>query len=55
RPRIRPHVEAMRRVIAGALGIDTGQVSIKGKTNEGLDAIGRGEALAAWAVALLTR
>jgi 2-C-methyl-D-erythritol 2,4-cyclodiphosphate synthase len=55
RPRIRPHAEAMRRVIANALGVDDGQVSIKGKTNEGLDAVGRGEAIAAWAVALLTR
>jgi 2-C-methyl-D-erythritol 2,4-cyclodiphosphate synthase len=43
----------MRRVIAGALGVPVGHVSIKGKTNEGLDALGRGEAIAAWATALL--
>ena len=54
RPRIRPRVERMRQAVAEALGIAVGQVSIKGKTNEGLDAVGRGEAVAAWAVALLS-
>jgi 2-C-methyl-D-erythritol 4-phosphate cytidylyltransferase/2-C-methyl-D-erythritol 2,4-cyclodiphosphate synthase len=53
RPKIKDHVEAMRTAVAGALGIDAGHVSIKGKTNEGVDAIGRGEAIAAHAVALL--
>ena len=53
RPRLRPRVEEMRSVIAGALGIQVGHVSIKGKTNEGLDALGRGEAIAAWSTALL--
>lgn len=53
RPRIRPHVEAMRAVIAACLGITVEQVSVKGKTNEGLDAVGRGEAIAAQAIALL--
>jgi 2C-methyl-D-erythritol 2,4-cyclodiphosphate synthase len=43
----------MRELIANALGIDPSRVSIKGKTNEGVDAIGRGEAVAAHAVALL--
>ena len=36
-----------------AIGIDVARVSIKGKTNEGVDAVGRGEAIAAHAVALL--
>ena len=53
RPRIRPHAEEMRRSVAAALGIAVGCVSVKGKTNEGLDAVGRGEAVAAWAVVLL--
>lgn len=53
RPRIRPHVEQMRAAIAAALDIEVGRVSVKGTTNEGLDAVGRGEAVAAWAVALL--
>jgi 2-C-methyl-D-erythritol 2,4-cyclodiphosphate synthase len=55
RPRIAPHAEAMRRVIAGALGVPPEQVSVKAKSNEGLDAVGRGEAVAAWAVALVRR
>ena len=41
--------------LAGALGVDAGAVSVKGKTNEGVDAVGRGEAIAAHAVALLRR
>lgn len=55
RPRIRPRVEEMRRALAAALDIPVDRVSVKGKTNEGLDAVGRGEAVAAWAVALLAR
>jgi 2-C-methyl-D-erythritol 2,4-cyclodiphosphate synthase len=54
-PRIRPRVDEMRAAIAGALGVAVEQVSVKGKTNEGLDAVGRGEAVAAWAVALVAR
>jgi 2-C-methyl-D-erythritol 4-phosphate cytidylyltransferase/2-C-methyl-D-erythritol 2,4-cyclodiphosphate synthase len=53
RPKIKDHVEAMRAAVAGAIGIDISRVSIKGKTNEGVDAIGRGEAIAAHAVALV--
>ena len=52
-PKIRDHVEAMRHAVAAAIGIDAARVSIKGKTNEGVDAIGRGEAIAAHAVALI--
>ena len=52
-PKIRDHVEAMRAAVATAVGIDPTRVSVKGKTNEGLDAVGRGEAVAAHAVALL--
>jgi 2-C-methyl-D-erythritol 2,4-cyclodiphosphate synthase len=55
RPRIAPHADAMRAAIATACGIDPSQVGVKGKTNEGLDAVGRGEAVAAHAVALLGR
>jgi 2-C-methyl-D-erythritol 4-phosphate cytidylyltransferase/2-C-methyl-D-erythritol 2,4-cyclodiphosphate synthase len=53
RPKIRRHVDAMRAALARALGIDASRVSIKGKTNEGVDAVGRGEAIAAHAIALL--
>jgi 2-C-methyl-D-erythritol 4-phosphate cytidylyltransferase/2-C-methyl-D-erythritol 2,4-cyclodiphosphate synthase len=53
RPKIKDHVEAMRARVAQALAIDLSRVSIKGKTNEGMDAIGRGEAIAAHAIALI--
>jgi 2C-methyl-D-erythritol 2,4-cyclodiphosphate synthase len=43
----------MRARIAEAIGSDVSAVSLKGKTNEGVDAVGRGEAIAAHAVALL--
>ena len=52
-PRIRTHVDAMRAAVAQAVGLGVGSVGIKGKTNEGIDAIGRGEAIAAHAVALV--
>jgi 2-C-methyl-D-erythritol 4-phosphate cytidylyltransferase/2-C-methyl-D-erythritol 2,4-cyclodiphosphate synthase len=52
-PKIRDHVDAMRAAIARALGIEAARVSIKGKTNEGVDAVGRGEAVAAHAIALV--
>lgn len=52
-PKIGEYIEAMRRALAGAIGIDVARVSVKAKTNEGVDAIGRGEAIAAHAVALI--
>jgi 2-C-methyl-D-erythritol 4-phosphate cytidylyltransferase/2-C-methyl-D-erythritol 2,4-cyclodiphosphate synthase len=52
-PKIRDYVDAMRASLAAALGLDPGRVSVKGKTNEGVDAVGRGEAIAAHAIALL--
>jgi len=53
RPKIKDHIAAMRARLADAMGIDVARVSIKGKTNEGVDAIGRGEAIAAHAIALV--
>ena len=53
RPKIREHVDAMRANVARALGVAPDRVSIKGKTNEGADCVGRGEAIAAHAVALI--
>ena len=53
RPKIKDHIDAMRAAVADALGVDAGRVSIKGKTNEGVDAVGRGEAIAAHAIALV--
>jgi 2-C-methyl-D-erythritol 4-phosphate cytidylyltransferase / 2-C-methyl-D-erythritol 2,4-cyclodiphosphate synthase len=52
-PKIKDHVDAMRAAVAQAVGIEASRVSVKGKTNEGVDAVGRGEAIAAHAIALL--
>jgi len=53
RPKMLPHIPAMKSRLAEVLGIDPTQLNIKAKTNEGLDAVGRGEAIAAQAVALI--
>jgi 2-C-methyl-D-erythritol 2,4-cyclodiphosphate synthase len=52
-PKIRPHAEAMCRRLADALGVLPEQVSVKGKTNEGMGWIGAGEGVAVHAVALI--
>jgi 2-C-methyl-D-erythritol 4-phosphate cytidylyltransferase/2-C-methyl-D-erythritol 2,4-cyclodiphosphate synthase len=53
RPKLSPYVDAMRAAVSAALGIPVERVSIKGKTNEGVGELGRGEAIAAHAVAML--
>lgn len=50
-PRIGPHVEAMKKKIGDAIGLDQARISIKATSNEGLGAIGRGEGMAAMAIA----
>jgi 2-C-methyl-D-erythritol 2,4-cyclodiphosphate synthase len=55
RPKLVPHLQTIRRNLAAVLGLDIDHVSVKGKTNEGVDAVGRGEAIAAHAVAMLVR
>ena len=50
-PKIGPHIAAMKANLASALGIDAKRVGIKATTNERLGAIGRGEGIAAMAVA----
>jgi 2-C-methyl-D-erythritol 2,4-cyclodiphosphate synthase len=52
-PKLAPVREAMRANLAGALGIGVEQVSVKATTNERLGAIGSGEGIAAWAVAMV--
>jgi 2-C-methyl-D-erythritol 2,4-cyclodiphosphate synthase len=54
-PTVMPHAEAMKRNIAEALGINVQRVGIKATTNEGLGALGRGEGIAALAVASVDR
>jgi len=53
KPKLKPFKQAIRASLARILQIDGGQINIKAGTNEGCDAIGRGEALAAHAVVLL--
>jgi 2-C-methyl-D-erythritol 2,4-cyclodiphosphate synthase len=55
RPRLAPHAAAMRANLAKASGLPAEAVSVKAKTNEGLGALGAGEAIAALAVALIER
>lgn len=53
RPKIAPHVPAMQEIIASSLGVDASAVNVKGKTTEWLGFEGRGEGIAAHAIALL--
>lgn len=52
-PKLSPHVGEIRRRLSEVLGVGVDAVSVKGKTNEGVDAVGRGEAIASHAVVLL--
>jgi 2-C-methyl-D-erythritol 4-phosphate cytidylyltransferase/2-C-methyl-D-erythritol 2,4-cyclodiphosphate synthase len=53
KPKLLPYLDQMRANLAAALGIEPGAVSVKGKTNEGVDSMGQGESMAAHAVALV--
>ena len=54
-PRFSPHLAAMQKIIAGVLEVDPDLVNVKVKSGEGLDAVGREEAIAAQAVCLIER
>jgi 2-C-methyl-D-erythritol 2,4-cyclodiphosphate synthase len=54
-PKIAPYREAIRASIARLLRITPSEIQVKGKTNEGLDAIGKRQAMSAQAVVLLER
>lgn len=53
RPRLAPHIAAMREALAGVLGLEAERVNVKATTNEGMGMIGEGRAIAAMAVALV--
>lgn len=53
KPKLGPHFPAMREALAMSLGISTSAINLKAKTNEGVDAIGHGEAIAAQAIVIL--
>lgn len=52
-PKLAPHIDAMRANLARAVGLPVSAVSVKAKTNEGMDAVGQGEGLNVFAVASL--
>ena len=54
-PRLAPHIAAMRQRLAGALGVELDQVSVKAKTAEKMGPVGQGVAMEARAVCLLWR
>ena len=55
RPKVMAHVEAMKAKVAEIIGITPSQVGIKATTNEGMDSIGQGKALAVQAICLVFR
>ena len=54
-PRLTPYVPAMRTRLAEVMGVEPSRVSVKAKSNEGMDAVGRREGIAAMAVATVCR
>jgi len=54
KPKLGPHFPKMREVLARSLGVSPETIHLKAKTNEGVDAVGRGEAIAAHVVATLS-
>ncbi len=54
-PRLAPFIDGMRRRIAEVLSVSEDQIGIKAKTTDGLGFVGRGEGMAAYAVALVSR
>ncbi|MDR2502343.1 MAG: 2-C-methyl-D-erythritol 2,4-cyclodiphosphate synthase [Oscillospiraceae bacterium] len=54
-PKLAPHIEKMRETAARALESDTGKISVKATTEEGMGFTGSGEGISAYAVVLLER
>lgn len=55
KPKLVPYIDAIRTNLAAVLECEASQISVKGKTNEGVDSMGAGESIAVHAVALLVR
>ena len=55
RPRLAPYIQTMREQLAAVLNIEVSHISVKAKTGEGLESVGRGEAMVAQVVALLSK
>lgn len=55
RPKLKPHIDAMKRCLSAALGIERDRVGVKATTNEGLGPTGREEGIAAYTVVLLAK
>jgi 2-C-methyl-D-erythritol 2,4-cyclodiphosphate synthase len=55
RPKLAPYIQTMRERLAAVMNIGTSQISVKAKTGEGLESVGRGDAMVAHVVALLQR
>jgi 2-C-methyl-D-erythritol 2,4-cyclodiphosphate synthase len=55
RPKVMAHVDAMKAKVAEIIGITASQVGIKATTNEGMDSIGQGKALAVQAICLISK
>jgi 2-C-methyl-D-erythritol 2,4-cyclodiphosphate synthase len=53
RPKILPHIPAIRQALASDLEIPVERVTVKGKTKEGVDAAGEGRAVEAYAVVII--
>ena len=55
KPKVNPHIPAMKNVLAPILGVDEDDISIKATTNERLGYVGREEGVCAYAVALIQK
>jgi 2-C-methyl-D-erythritol 2,4-cyclodiphosphate synthase len=55
RPKLAPHIAAMREVLSGILGVSVDRVSVKATTTEHLGFVGRCEGCQVWATALITK
>jgi 2-C-methyl-D-erythritol 2,4-cyclodiphosphate synthase len=55
RPKLAPHRERIEEILAAALGLEAAEVNVKATTGEGMGFVGRGEGVAALAIATITR